>query len=54
MQITSVFILTGDRLNRGLVYPNFHFVRQHTAVSKKYAYGLDFGFNHPTVLVKID
>lgn len=37
----------------GLVYPNFKLCDNIPAHIKNISYGLDFGFNHPTVLVKI-
>jgi len=37
----------------GLVYPNFHLCDSIPQSVRNISYGLDFGFNHPTVLVKI-
>ena len=37
----------------GLVYPNFHLCDKIPDNVRNISYGLDFGFNHPTVLVKI-
>ena len=49
----QIYALGEKAISKSNIYSNWTFIAHRPTKFVKYVYGLDFGYNHPTALVRV-